>query len=448
MNAGGTQQVVRIAQVLGVIFVAAYVAVVQWATTLSETAAWRGLLVAPVLVLLGLHLIVRATRNDGHALRRLLMAAFLLKCLATVARWALTGNADASAYDDEGARLALSYQRGDFGADLGRDFIGTGFIRALTGALYAVTGPSIVVGYAFYSFLGFWGLYYFYRAFEAGMPHGDHRRYALLVLLLPSTLFWSSGLGKDAWMTFGLGLAAFGSARLLSHRSGWFLPIVAGLLATGVVRPPITAAFVAGLAAAVAIRRSLKGADALAPLKRVAHVGVVLALAVFVVGRASEFLRIDEVSSGEVEKATAFTVQQTSQGGSAFHADPVTSPLDMPGAILTVLFRPFLIEADSLTVLVAALEGTLLMTLLVLAFPRFRRLVTDIRHSPYLLLCMAFVLIFAYGYSNIGNFGILTRQRVQVLPFFLVFLALPPRYVSSLRRTPHSRPVHHEELPR
>lgn len=447
MPTGGTTGWVRTAQVLGVATVTAYVLVVQWATSLPDATAWRGLFFTPLILLLGLHWIVRATRRDDRAIRKLLVTAFLLKGVATVARWALTGGSDAGVYDNEGTRLAESYRQGDFGAEIGREFIGTGFIRVLTGVVYTFTGPSIIVGYAFYSFLGFWGLYFFFRAFETGVAYGNIRRYALFVLLLPSTLFWPSGLGKDAWMTFGLGLAAYGSALLLTRRPGWVVPLSVGLLVTGVVRPPITAALVAGLAAAVAIRRAPRTGDPLAPLRRVAAVGGVVVLALFVLGRASEFLGVQDVSAGEMEQATALTVRRTSQGGSAFQAEPVSSPLDMPEAILTVLFRPFLHEASSPTVLVAAIEGTFLLLLCVIAAPRLRGLVTNIRTSPYLLLCVVFVMVFAYGYSSIANFGILTRQRVQVLPFFLVFLALPRPRAAPPRPVQH-QPVEYKELSR
>ena len=33
--------------------------------------------------------------------------------------------------------------------------------------------------------------------------------------------------------------------------------------------------------------------------------------------------------------------------------------------------------------------------------------------------------MFVIAFSSIGNFGIMTRQRTQVLPLFLVLLALP-----------------------
>jgi hypothetical protein len=34
-------------------------------------------------------------------------------------------------------------------------------------------------------------------------------------------------------------------------------------------------------------------------------------------------------------------------------------------------------------------------------------------------------MLFIYGFSSFANFGILTRQRVQVLPFVVVLLCLP-----------------------
>ena len=47
------------------------------------------------------------------------------------------------------------------------------------------------------------------------------------------------------------------------------------------------------------------------------------------------------------------------------------------------------------------------------------------RRSPYLAFCVSYVLLFVVAFSSFGNFGILTRQRVQVFPFFLVLLAVP-----------------------
>ena len=72
--------------------------------------------------------------------------------------------------------------------------MGTGFMRMVTGVVYVVTGPSLVGGFLVFSVLGFWGIYFVYRAFVA-LPcrEGNDWLYGLLMFLLPSMLFWPSG---------------------------------------------------------------------------------------------------------------------------------------------------------------------------------------------------------------------------------------------------------------
>ncbi len=41
------------------------------------------------------------------------------------------------------------------------------------------------------------------------------------------------------------------------------------------------------------------------------------------------------------------------------------------------------------------------------------------------MLCLIYTLVFVYAFSTFANFGILTRERVMVLPFVLVLFALP-----------------------
>ena len=195
--------------VSGVVIIASYVTLTAWAATGATYEVWSALLFIPLLLLVSLPMLARAgARDPDPRFIRLLVLAFVLKCFSTVARYLMAfvlydGVADASLYDTEGERLAEQYRDGNFDAEIGRRFVGTGFIRVFTGAIYTVTGPSIYVGYAVYGWLGFWGLYFLYRAFRVAVPDGDAHRYALLVLFLPSMLFWPSGLGKEAFMTFG-----------------------------------------------------------------------------------------------------------------------------------------------------------------------------------------------------------------------------------------------------
>lgn len=417
----------------GILVVAGYAGFVAWSATWAGYQTWAALVVLPVLFLASAVLLHRAGRRDPDPrFMRLLVLAFVFKALATIARYLMAfvlydGVADAAGYNGHGGRLAMEYRAGNFDADIGRDFIGTGFIRVATGVLYTMTGQSVFVGYAVFSWLGFWGLYFMYRAFRVALPDGDARRYAVLVLFLPSMLFWPSSLGKEGWMTFGLGLAAYGSALLLTGDRRWPIPLLMGLTATAMVRPHITAAFFLSLAVAYTVGRSARPATELTPLNRAVAVVALCLAALFVVGRAADFLGVEEVSVSNVDEAIDDTSDQTSTGGSSFQASDVESPIDFPMAVVTVLFRPFPFEASNGQMLIAAAEGSLLLLLFARSLPRLRTVPQRLRRQPFLVLCLCYSAVFVYAFSNFSNFGILTRERVQVLPFVLVLLALASR---------------------
>jgi len=50
-------------------------------------------------------------------------------------------------------------------------------------------------------------------------------------------------------------------------------------------------------------------------------------------------------------------------------------------------------------------------------------------------------LLFVFAFSSIANFGILARERTQVLPFFLVLLAVPAARRASEQAQPNDRKV-------
>ena len=90
-----------------------------------------------------------------------------------------------------------------------------------------------------------------------------------------------------------------------------------------------------------------------------------------------------------------------------------------------MLFRPFPFEARNAQMLMQGLEGLLLIVLVVRAWPRLRRLPSLLRRNPYVTFCVVYMAAFIWAFSGFGNFGILARQRVLMIPFFVVLLALP-----------------------
>lgn len=394
---------------------------------------WGGVLVGLVLVSACLPLVLHlARKEEDRRVARLLPWAFGLKLASSLVRYAVAfgvydGASDANTYHEAGEFLAPLYRHGEFSADLGK-FIGVGFMKALTGVLYVVTGPTKVGGFLIYSVIGFWGLYLFYRAFCIACPEGDRWRYARLVFLLPSLLFWPSSIGKEAWMTLVLGLATFGAARILAKKRGGFVLLALGLTGMAVVRPHVGAILMASLVAAYLLRRPPAGRTLVSPIGKIAGVLVLGIALVLVVGQAKQLFGVkDQFDAEAVSAVLERTRSETSDAGSYFGSGPTNrSPSQFPAALLAVLFRPFPWEANNPLALVASLEGMLLLGLFIACWRRVVGAVRSVLRTPYVVLCLCYSVLFVYGFSSFANFGILTRQRVQLFPFILVLLALPP----------------------
>ncbi len=80
-------------------------------------------------------------------------------------------------------------------------FPGTAFVEGLTGYVYFLIGSSLLGGFFVFSWLGFWGLLLFQRAFATALPDADCAATPCSSCSCPSLLFWPSSIGKEAWMT-------------------------------------------------------------------------------------------------------------------------------------------------------------------------------------------------------------------------------------------------------
>ncbi|MGI8686890.1 MAG: hypothetical protein ACR2MO_17675 [Acidimicrobiales bacterium] len=433
--------------------VAVYMAFLARTVEHNGYDTWGGVLVGTALLLGSLPLVLRlARREPDPRVARLLPWALGLKMAASLARLAITfavydGVADANTYHSAGHLLAPMYRRGDFSADIG-PLVGTGFMKVLTGLVYTVIGSTRLGGFIVFSWVGFWGLYLFYRAFCLACPEGDRWRYACLVFLLPSLLFWPSSIGKEAWMTLSLGLATYGAARILTRTRGGFATLALGIAGTVMVRPHVGVILMVSLLPAYFFRRPPAGGSILGPVAKFGGIlllGIILAV---VVGEASDLFGVkDRFDAEAVSVLRQRANTQTSAAGSSF-GDGSTdfSPSAFPGALLSVLFRPFPWEAGNPLAFIASLEGTFLLAMVVVGRGRLVGALRSVLHTPFVVLCLVYSVLFVYGFSSFANFGVLTRQRVQVFPFVLVLLALPAyRHTDRGWRDLFSRP--YDEAP-
>ena len=160
-----------------------------------------------------------AERDRDPTMVQFVMAAFSAKMVGTLVRALVVSviyhdRSDSIDYHQWGQFLAPQFRSFDFSNV--KSLSGTEFLRALTGVIYTFTGASEVSGALVMSFLSFLGLFLLWRAFRRAVPNGLTYRYGLLVLFLPSLLYWPSALGKEGWAIFCLGVGAYGVARVLT----------------------------------------------------------------------------------------------------------------------------------------------------------------------------------------------------------------------------------------
>ncbi|AXI76663.1 hypothetical protein [Peterkaempfera bronchialis] len=438
------------------LLVSGYVAMFAWGMAHTSYDIWGALLILPVLMAVSTPILGRiAAVNPEPRIFKLLMMAMALKLLCAFPRYLMAfvlygGQADARMYDEKGRALTAALEQGTLlqnggHYDLGMKVAGTGFVIIVTGVVYLVTGPSLLGGFLVYSWLGFWGLLLFWRGVQIAFPEAESRRYAKLLFFLPSLLFWPSSIGKDAWMMLCLGATAYGTARLLERRRGAFAWIAAGSLGTGMVRPHVTVLAGAGLVIAYVLRRRPKEVSALGPLRTILTVAVLGVGVMLMLQQVSSFF--GTAGAGQVDQVLQETARRTSQGGSQLTATAGAgisddaapsvslSPLGLPMAVVTVLFRPFPFEASNLQNLVQSVECFALLIVFIRSWPRLRQVPRLFVRRPYMAFTVVYTLLFCWAFSSINNMGILSRERVQVLPLVLVLLVIPrPPAVRPLPR--------------
>ena len=160
-------------------------------------------------------------------------------------------------------------------------------------------------------------------------------------------------------------------------------------------------------------------------LAKVAGIAVMASRSVYWPPSRRAVLGIDDLSWQAISRRSTGAAGSREQGGSAFTPVPLWSPFGIPMAFLTVVFRPFPWEAGNVQLVLQSLEGLLLLVLTVRAWPRLRHLPRIMRTNSYVMFAVVYSAAFIWAFSGFGNFGILARQRVLMIPLFLVLLALP-----------------------
>ncbi len=361
-----------------------------------------------------------ATEADRRWLSAMLPVAFIAKMIGSAVRYFVVaevyGTGDAFGYHRTGLEIAPiwgSLQVPEVTSGSG----GTQVTGQIAGLLYAIVSPPMIGGFLLFATLSFIGMLCFYVAFRSTMPRWGVLPYFVLLFFLPTMLFWPSSVGKDSLMVLGLGLVSLGSVWLFSARftAGAWVAGAGGLL-LGLIRPHVLAIAVGAIVLTVVFTRA--GRLDVGRAARLLLIVIAVVAMAYVAPVAADRIGADE----GLETFLAEQQRLTTQGGSSVVGAPATSPLDLPEAIIRVLFRPLLPEAATPGMLLSSLESLVVLGLVVWKAPTMWANRHIVRRAPYAILSLAFTAGFVVGFSAIFNLGILARQRSQVMPFLLVVI--------------------------
>jgi len=401
------------------------------AVTKVPSSLLGSLLVAALLIGVSVPIMRRVTRADGDPrLHRILVWCLILHFVSAplqiyVVDHVYHGVSDFTRYVDQGSRMAPNFRAAHFttaGSGI-RSILGDGSVSIAAGVVFALVGVNQLAGFLVFSWLSFLGTVAFYRAFSITFPDSDRRRYALLLFLLPSTIYWTSDVSKESIMILSLGVATYGVAKVLAQVRGGYLMIVVGTAMGIAIRPNELALLLGAFTIAMFFRGRLQGQlQGVRRLSSLAFLAVALAVSVLLT------IKFIHTSAGSVSGALSKISQNNAGQGAGFGSSNVAyspDPLLYPRDVYTVLFDPLPITARSTVQFIAAAENTIILVVILTSLRRIRLMFRAARNKPYVMMCLVYSLGFLYSFAALGNLGLIERERTLLFPFLMVLLAFP-----------------------
>jgi hypothetical protein len=306
----------------------------------------------------------------------------------------------------------------------------TGSMSALAAWSFYLLGPSKYAACIAFAMLSLCGKIAMYRVFRSNIDPALGPFAAMATLFLPSFVFWTSGLIKEAVAVAGFGWALLGLHMWTreSRPVPGLVLMVAGLAPIWIIKPYILFPFVLAGGAWYYWARSLRrGRVRVRPIYLT--IASMLGLGgIVLLGQYFPDFAPDTFSLRTQE------LQQIGRGlrggsnyalGSEIPTTPSGQLLYAPVALLASLFRPAIFEVRNLLMFANAVETTVLTLLFGRIFltRNLGRVRSQIMDEPFLVFCIVFVVAFgiAVGLTS-ANLGTLSRYRSPILPFFAIVL--------------------------
>ena len=290
---------------------------------------------------------------------------------------------------------------------------------------------------AFLSYLTTWRLY---KVFVNEFPDLQ-KGMAFAFLFIPSVVFWGSGLLKDTITLAGVSLFTSSFYRIIKLKRGYFINSILMLIGSWLmikIKPYIFFALLPGTMIWFAAYQMEKFRNqvvrsALTP----AFLGIAVFLGFLFLQNMGDSLG-DYAFDKVLDKAviTQQDLKRDAYQAATFDIGEFEPTIPgilskAPVAIVAALFRPFLWESYSPSMIVSGLENFILLifTIYLLARLRIINFFRLLRKNHLLLFSVSFSIFFAFSVGlTSSNFGSLVRYKIPAIPFFVASLLIANYY--------------------
>lgn len=264
----------------------------------------------------------------------------------------------------------------------------------------------------FINFLSFVGLVALYKVINKQL---ELPKSALLfgLFLIPSTLLWGSGILKEGFLLFSLGLFVylfFNWISIASLKNSFLL--LFGILLMSIIKPYVLLSLFPVALSAIAVKH-IK----IKPILIYLAIPIIVLLLILLLKAMGVFDLFDLLQ----QKQTAFyNVAMLNEAGSVIDAPSIQTPLAavfaLPEVLMTVLFRPFITEINSIFYLLAAAENLFLLLAIVVMIFFFKQPSKQQLNFVFFGIFFTLILGALIGWTT-PILGAIVRYKVPFLPF-------------------------------
>lgn len=266
----------------------------------------------------------------------------------------------------------------------------------------------------FISLLGLTALFKFFKPFFIDKI----RVLFYAIFLIPSVLFWGSGLLKESFILFGLGFLLLSLQQLFIHFKWYYLIIILlSFIILLYTKYYVLAALILPLSSYLIYNKIMRNKLIISYL----FAFILLLSLAFIAWILKGFNPFDLIVNKHQEFFRFNTIYPSNSSFEMPYLIDWWSVIKhTPNAWVNTLIRPYLWESKSPFVLISSLENLIFIGLFILAmlFPNRKNV-----NWFYVVFCLSFVMVlFSIIGLTIPIFGALVRYKVPGLPFLAIAL--------------------------